>query len=419
MSKFYERRHKPQKDEKYTNYAMAYFQKELEESNQYLVTPQERENLVALAYRANAGAQKTRLVQLKARKCSCLAFQDHKIPCRHAIAVCRFFNVKPEEYIAKFYEITEYREQYKYSLLPVLLDDLEPDGVTKPPPDAPSRGRRAKKRMKRKTRETEARRVGNLVSSDVQKAQQDEARNRYQSGVTYFQQQRTRQDPLDRSSQISFVQHQAEETMPNQGMSSQPIQRTSSQPLHSVSNPQRNVPDPLSIAQPPDSDALWQRIRAIQARLQETEAYQAQFGAARQAVNGSRDNEHDQSHRAQASTARAENPTSRSQPPPERPVSQLSRERLSPNRDEPRNGNSQVDPVASQVTYIDSTVTNNNFTLRTSNSGPNITINVTASPPGRNKRPVPSEDEEGDNVPSEVPPFLSTRSRKRPRDGGS
>ena len=163
MSKFYERRHSPQKDEKYTNYAMAYFRKELEESNQYLVTPQERENMVALAYRANPGDQNTRLVQLKAQKCSCLAFQDHKIPCRHAIAVCRFFNTKLEKYIAKFYKISEYREQYKYSLLPVLRDDLEPDGVTKPPPYAPSRGRPVQKRMKRRTWEIEARRLGNLV----------------------------------------------------------------------------------------------------------------------------------------------------------------------------------------------------------------------------------------------------------------
>ena len=131
MSKFYERRYKPQKDEMYTNYAMAYFRKELEESSQYLVTPQERENMVALVYRANPGDLDTRLVQLKAQKCSYLAFQDHKILYRHAIAVCRFFNVRPENYIAKFYKISEYREQYKHSLLIVLPDDLERDGVTK------------------------------------------------------------------------------------------------------------------------------------------------------------------------------------------------------------------------------------------------------------------------------------------------
>src|SRR5690349_10388185 len=143
MSKFYERRYKPQKDAVYTNYAIAYFRKELEEGSQYLVTPRERENMVALVYRANPEELYARL---KAHKCSCFAFQDHRIPCRHAITVYRFFNVRPENYIAKFYEISEYREQYKYSLLPVLLDDLEPDGVTKPHPDA----RPVQKKMKRR-----------------------------------------------------------------------------------------------------------------------------------------------------------------------------------------------------------------------------------------------------------------------------
>jgi hypothetical protein len=78
MAKFYERRHNPQKNEKYTNYAMTYFQKELEESSQYIVTLQERENMVALVYQANPGDQNTRLVQLKAQKCSCLAFRITK-----------------------------------------------------------------------------------------------------------------------------------------------------------------------------------------------------------------------------------------------------------------------------------------------------------------------------------------------------
>lgn len=213
--------------------------------------------MVALVYRANLGDRNTRLVQLKAQKCSCLAFQDHKIPCRHAIAVCRLFNIRPENHIAKFYEISEYREQYKYSLLPVLLDDLEPDGVTKPPPDAPSRGRPVQKRMKRRTRETEARRLGNLAPSSVRKEQQDEARNRYQSGATYFQ----HPDTSDRPSQTIPIQRLPEQTIPNQGVSSQ--------------LPNQTVSSPSLISQPPDSGehgTLWQRIRAIQVSLTEIES---------------------------------------------------------------------------------------------------------------------------------------------------
>ena len=85
MRKFYERRHDKQKHEKFTNYCIAYYKKELQDSSKYLVTPQERENQVALVYLASAADPDTRLVHLKAMKCSCLAFQDHKIPCRHAI----------------------------------------------------------------------------------------------------------------------------------------------------------------------------------------------------------------------------------------------------------------------------------------------------------------------------------------------
>jgi hypothetical protein len=407
MSKFYERRYKPQKDAVYTNYAIAYFRKELEESSQYLVTPQERENMVALVYRATPGELNARLVQLKAQKCSCLAFQDHRIPCRHAITVCRFFNVRPENYIAKFYEISEYREQYKYSLLPVLLDDLEPDGVTKPPPDAPSRGRPVQKRMKRKTRETEARRLGNLASSSGRMEQQDEARNRYQSGATYFQRHPDTSDP---PTQVTSIQRRPEQAIPNQRVSSQ--------------LPDQAVSSPSLISQPPDSrehGTLWQRIRAIQADLREIEAirerHQAQgIRAARKAVHENRNREHGQSHVAQASTMEAEHTTLRS-PPPEPPVSQpIVDQQLRPDEDEQQSSSgSQVDLAASQVTYTDSTVTNNTFTFGASCSVPNITINVASSPPGRNKRAVAGGDEEESNVQSEEPPALSTRSRKRAR----
>jgi len=274
MSKFYERRHKPQKEGNFTNYASAYFQKELSESSQYLVTPQERENLVALVFRANSGAQKTRLVHLRARKCSCLAFQDHKIPCRHAIAVCAFFNIRPEDHIAEFYKISVYREQYKFSLLPVLLDDLEPDGVTKPPPSSVLRGRPATKRMKRRTRETEARRLGNLVSSSVRREQQIEARNRYLSGTTCFQHEQARSEPTNRSIETETVQsHPIRTRIDHQESARSPLP----DPTHH-SNTLQSSPN----ARPPGSGLevpLWERIRAIQASLAQTEAFRERFCA--------------------------------------------------------------------------------------------------------------------------------------------
>jgi hypothetical protein len=104
-------------------------------------------------------------------------------------------------------------------------------------------------------------------------------------------------------------------------------------------------------------------------------------------------------------------------PPPEPPVSQpIVDQQLRPDEDEQQSSSgSQVDLAASQVTYTDSTVTNNTFTFGASCSVPNITINVASSPPGRNKRAVAGGDEEESNVQSEEPPALSTRSRKRAR----
>lgn len=129
-------------------------------------------------------------------------------------------------------------------------------------------------------------------------------------------------------------------------------------------------------------------------------------------------NEHGQPHVAQASTTEAEHSTLR-YPSPESPFSQpIVDQQLRPDEDEQQSSSgSQVDLAASQVTYIDSTVTNNTFTFGTSSSVPNITINVTSSPLGRNKRPMASGDEEESSVQSEEPPALSTRSRKRARTG--
>lgn len=188
MKKFYERRHDTQKHDKFTNYCMAYFKQELQDSFKYLVSPQERENQVGLVYRTNISDISTRRVELKANKCSCLAFQDHKIPCRHAIAVARFFEVDPLSLIADFYQLSEYRRQYEYALEAVLLSELQPDSKTKPPPALPvTRGRKVVKRLKRTTRETEARRRGRMISPETRSQREEEAQARYLSGTTYAQ----------------------------------------------------------------------------------------------------------------------------------------------------------------------------------------------------------------------------------------
>ena len=90
-----------------------------------------------------------------------------------------------------------------------------------------------------------------------------------------------------------------------------------------------------------------------------------------------------------------------------------SQDRLPREAQEQRSNQDQLDSPAAQITYnIDSSVTNNNFTFGTSSSVPNITINVTASPPGAKKRARASEDEDGTDGEAQDESY-STRLRAR------
>src|ERR1700760_3481343 len=101
-------------------------------------------------------------------KCSCLAFQDHKIPCRYTIATVQFFRVDLISFIADFYQVSVYRDQYHFSLKPVLLSELELDSILQPPLQLyVTRGRKVVKQLKRTTRETQARRNGRLLSLET------------------------------------------------------------------------------------------------------------------------------------------------------------------------------------------------------------------------------------------------------------
>lgn len=303
------------------------------------------------------------------------------------------------------------------------MDGLEPDGLTKPPPYGPSRGRLVKKRMKRITRETEARRIGNLAPSSSQREQQNEARDRYQSGTTYSQERRAGLVP----SPLGTFRAHPDRTASSEQLTT-PDQSASSQFLHPILDRNSIHLDRVSIAQPlesRDQDTLWQRIQAMSARLNETEAAEeryrariaAQLGDVRRAVNEDRSNDHSHSHTPPMPTTLVEQTTSRS----------LSAWGLLPsrsNKDQPlsdtdqllqKSGTSRNDPIASQVTYIDSTVMTNNITFGASTSTPNITISVTASLPERAKRHTASGNEEEDDSEREEPPALSTRSRKRAR----
>jgi hypothetical protein len=390
MKKFYERRHDTQRHEKFTNYCMACFTKELEDSHQYLIIPQERENQVAIAYRAQASDQSTRIVHLKAGKCTCLAFQDHKIPCRHAIAVARFFQVDPMSLIADFYQISEYREQYKYTFELSLLSDLEPDGITQPPPAvAVPRGRKVVKRLKRVTRETEARRFARMKSPETQRRRQEEARARYQSGASHFQLQTS--IAVSNRNQLSTAYHN---------------------PLAAL-NRQSRRNDPFPLAQPPDLSDTWARIRALQASASEIDQL---AGQRRTVMNQLPGESGDQAQDSQEDWRNTEGQARQ----PEQPV-QASNEQpdasapsASRNDDErPFESTTIPSSSPSSITYNFQGPVNGFFNLSGSASMPQFTQNVTPSPP--RKRSREEDDESGNEDDDEVEvvdPVIVRRSRR-------
>ncbi|KAK7177498.1 hypothetical protein PSPO01_16455 [Paraphaeosphaeria sporulosa] len=150
-------------------------------------------------------------------------------------------------------------------------------------------------------------------------------------------------------------------------------------------------------------------------RLGETEAAEeryrlqiaAQIGAVRQAVDENRTSNHSLSHTLPM--ALAEQPALRSQLPLDI-LAARSNDQPSSATDELLQGSGTFRDNA-----IPSAITTNNFTFGAPSPVPNITINVTASSPERNKRHIASESEKDAIIEREPPPALSTRSRKRAR----
>lgn len=392
--KFYERRHDSQKHERFTNYCMAYFKKELEDSHQYLITPQERENQVAMAYRTNASDQSTRIVRLKERKCSCLAFQDHKIPCRHAIAVAQFFGVEPTSLIADFYRISQYREQYKHTFHLSLLSDLKPDGITRPPPAlAQPRGRKVMKRLKRKTRETEARRLGRMKSPETQMRRQEEARARYQSGANHFQ--------LQTSNAISNRQR---------------LRAAYRNPRAALSRQTRRN-EPFSLIQPPDlgeGSDTWARIRQLRADLLDIENTNAQRQAAMNQPSGQSGTPVQHSQKEQANVEGQTSPSGRA----DTGRSEASDRNLSAEGSgRPNENTTSSNSSPSQITYNFQNTVNGftSFNISGSASLPQFTHNVFSTP--QNKRDREGDDEQEDRMEDAQDSLIrrSGRPRKKSR----
>lgn len=66
------------------------------------------------------------IVCLAEKVCTCGDFQEHLLPCRHALTVCKEHGLDPEDYVSLIYSMESYRATYAVVWEPVSLQELPP-----------------------------------------------------------------------------------------------------------------------------------------------------------------------------------------------------------------------------------------------------------------------------------------------------
>ena len=104
MQRCFERRHRKQKTTRITNFAMTYLAEQAKESRRYSCQGSDREK--AMVVTPTGGHH---IVCLAEKVCSCGDFQEHLLPCRHALTVCKEHGPDPEDYVSPIYCMESYR----------------------------------------------------------------------------------------------------------------------------------------------------------------------------------------------------------------------------------------------------------------------------------------------------------------------
>ena len=116
------------KNPRFTNYAYDLFSNEAHYSGFYIVQKIEgAPTYIASVYNPTSGRQFT--VTLSKNHCTCLHFQDLKIPCQHAIAVAREFGLDAEDFIDDAYTVQTFRDTYYNKITPEDAGDDETPSV--------------------------------------------------------------------------------------------------------------------------------------------------------------------------------------------------------------------------------------------------------------------------------------------------
>ena len=91
------------------------------------------------------------IVNLIDKSCTCLHFQDQKLPCRHATQVCREHNLEIEDYVSPIYTIETYRSLYSdnHAMPPIRVQDISISDYSLAPQIQKKKDRPQKKRLRR------------------------------------------------------------------------------------------------------------------------------------------------------------------------------------------------------------------------------------------------------------------------------
>ena len=89
-----------------------------------------------------------------AQKCSCGKWQEYLYPCKHSLAFYKLVKGKSLEWIMqtkvnKMWHYSNVKDIYKHNIIPVIVDTVKMDGVTKPPFVKRQPGRPKQKRYER------------------------------------------------------------------------------------------------------------------------------------------------------------------------------------------------------------------------------------------------------------------------------
>jgi hypothetical protein len=152
-----------------TRFYNEYWDRERADAGRYEVHPTSRARGTALVKIGQTSRQAYK-VNIKEETCDCLAWQDRRVPCRHAFAAIEFFGAKVEDYAYSFITTDAYKFIYHGTLHPCPIDQVSPNDKILPPiPSNKKKGRPKATRYRRNTRHSEARKASRRKGTDGSK----------------------------------------------------------------------------------------------------------------------------------------------------------------------------------------------------------------------------------------------------------